>query len=238
VAAQEQLDKYQEIINSYDIVTRVEKNKIYNVAIKDITNFSTYKCSVFYKNQFIGTSSIALLNSLETQSGYSLVINNGNQVFKYSEAGIAPTSESLENPIILSPLSFTIYDNLGNALDKEILKTCTINWTIPTEDSMLDLSGYYDMEDNNLSQLTELYYDINKKYDISKINNDIQLSVRYKDLLLIAKTNFSFIKEGESGTNGTDFICKIVPNAIDKILFNYPVITNGELNYQPRQSGK
>ena len=51
---------------------------------------------------------------------------------------------------------------------------------------------------------------------------------------LVAETDFTFVKEGEPGTNGTDFICKIVPNTNDTN-FGYPMVLNGNINYTPKQ---
>jgi hypothetical protein len=44
-------------------------------------------------------------------------MENGDQIFKYNEKGIAPTNKSLEKPIVLKPLQFTIYDEFGHEVD-------------------------------------------------------------------------------------------------------------------------
>ena len=104
-----------------------------------------------------------------------------------------------------------------------------------------------------------LVYSIMDNYSIYNSNNDIELIINYNDMILTAKTDFTFlkegsnyvdlanldfygylsllivgvisastmiipgisgsfvlmfIKEGEVGTNGTDFVCKIVPNVV------------------------
>ncbi|MGN0992885.1 MAG: hypothetical protein ACI4PE_03095 [Bacilli bacterium] len=125
-ASQQKLDEYLTIIKKYDTILRVEKNKLHKIQINTITNFSNFKCSVFYKGIFIGTSSIVLTNSLEAENVYSLIINNGAQVFKYNENGISPTSKTVENPYEIPPLSFTVYDNLGNKISDDIIEKCDI----------------------------------------------------------------------------------------------------------------
>jgi hypothetical protein len=61
------------------------------------------------------------------------------------------------------------------------------------------------------------------------------LKVNYKGLNLFAKTDLSFTKEGASGTNGTDFVCKIVPNVTSGSIPLYPTIyyngSNISFNY-------
>ena len=54
---------------------------------------------------------------------------------------------------------------------------------------------------------------------------------------LVAETDFTFVKEGEPGTNGTEFVCKIVPNT-QSTGFGYPMVLNGNINYTPRQTNK
>lgn len=243
-ANQSLLDSYEDTLESYETITRVETNKIYKVSINEITNFSTYKCAVYYNGLYIGTGSIALNNTLDVEDAYSLIINNGSQVFKYNEAGVTPTSDSVENPQALQPLSFTIFDNLGQPIDNDITKKCEIQWIVPTTNTMIsivDTTGVQPEQDliNNTEiykNIAELTYTINKNYDIKKTNNNIKLMVTYKDMTLVSITDFTFAKEGEPGTNGTEFLCKIVPNTDNAPL--YPMILNGTLNYTPKQSGR
>ena len=240
-ASQEQLNQYLTIINSYDKVMRVEGRKIHHLQVNTTTNFSTYKCSVYHNGVYIGTASIVIRNDLDKKDVYSLIINNGTQTFKYNEMGISPTSDSLEAPQVLSPLTFTVYDNLGNAIDNEIISKSKIKWTIPLENTMIKVPDFYDWIDQNDYKIIEdemsIQYTIRDRYDIKKSNNNIKLTIDYKGMNLVAETDFTFVKEGEPGTNGTDFVCKIVPNTQDSN-FGYPMIFNGNINYTPRQQNK
>ena len=245
--AQNELNEYKTIIDNYEYITRIEKNKIYKVKISEITNFSTFKCAVYNNGVYIGSAAIILTNDLEKKDAYSLVINNGSQIFKYNELGIAPTSKSLEKPMILEPLSFVVYDNLGNELDEEILEKCNIKWIVPTKNTLISIPNSYienrteiDLINNTetYSNLVGISYLINDRYNLSYTNNNIKLIVEYKGMNLVAQTDFTFVKEGEPGTNGTEFVCKIVPNIVENVAPLYPMILNGNLNYTPRQSGK
>ena len=237
-ASKNQLDNYLTVINKYDKIMRVEKNKIHHLQVNEITNFITYKCSVYHNGVYIGTSSIVINNDLDKQDVYTLVINNGTQTFKYNEAGVSPTSDSLDNPQVILPLSFTVYDNLGNALEDDVIQQCDFKWIIPMEDTMLKVSDIYDWINQDDYKVIDdelaIQYSIRDKYDIKKNNNTIQLVVNYKNMNLVAETDFTFVKEGEPGTNGTDFICKIVPNTNDTN-FGYPMVLNGNINYTPKQ---
>ena len=248
---QEDLDVYERVLAQYENVMRVEGNKIHNLKISAITTFSTYKCSVYKSGMFIGTASIIITNSLKNENAYTLVINNGNQVFKYNEQGIAPTNPALENPVTILPLSFTLYDNKGQKVNYNAIGGKNIFWSVPNRNSLINIptsSGNpitsTETEDVYIEH-EELNFDIDKKYDIKRDNNEIQLTVHYKDKVLSAKTNFTFTKEGEAGTNGTDFICKIIPNNTpDSLAPLYPTVTYNEynktysLNYTPTEAEK
>jgi len=210
----EELARLTSLINSFNFITRVEGNKLYDVQIRDITNFANFKCSVYNENNvYLGTTSITLINSLQTEDLYSLVINNGTVGFKYNENGIAPNNKSLDMPQIIKSLSFTIYDNLGNAIDNDIVTRsadCKIRWAFPLKDTLLidsenngvpsiESTGEYSYFDN----IPTLMYNIATRYDIKKQNNEIKLNVKFKGYTLTAVTNFTFTKDGDPGTNGT-----------------------------------
>lgn len=244
-ASQYQLNQYLTTMEKYDIIQRVERNSIFSLEVNKITGFSTFKCSVFYDGIFIGTASIVIYNSLEGANYYTLILNNATQVFKYNETGVAPTNGSVNNGLTLEPLDFDIYDSLGNQLSDEILSKCDIKWTIPIENTLLTLpEGYEDYVqydyDNGVAifnNFLSIVYGITNKYDVVKSNNDIKLEVVYKGNVLKAKTNFTFTKDGEPGTNGTEFVCKIVPNT-DEIMTERPIILNGQPNFKLTNANK
>ena len=253
IASAPKLQEYQDTINKYDEITRIEKNKIHNLLVKTISNFTIYKCSVYHRGIYVGTTSIVIKNSLQGGDAYTLIINNGSQVFKYNENGISPASESLENPIYIEPLNFTIYDNNGRALEKDVLKQCRIEWTIPTKNTLIKSASYNGIPESTNEELgtetfvnlLEIGYNIEKLYNAKSINNTIKLEVQYQDMLLKASTDLTFLKEGDPGTNGTEFSCKIVPYVRDgESVPAYPIVTyyeeedKYELNYGVRETDK
>lgn len=236
-------------------INNIYGNQVYSVAVNEITNFVKYKCSAFDSSgKYRGTGTIVLTNTLDTEDVYTLVINNGTQSYKYSEFGVSPASKAADNPIQIQSLTFSIFNNLGEPIEDEILKHCDIKWKIPIAHTMLK-----DIQTDGIpgapdpTQTYQYYtkamtveYGIENKYYYDRKNNDIELTVDYKGMSLTAKTNLTFIKEGESGTNGTDYTCKIVPNSTMSNLPAYPVFTvvngqrqgtfnfkakNGDVNY-------
>lgn len=219
-------------------------NTYENVAVNEIINYTVYKCSVWYDGDYIGTNSIILYNSLEKAQNYNLVINNGVQVYKYDTNGIAPNNKSLDNPITLLPLTFTLFDDMGQEIPASGIPGSAIKWKVPIDDTMIIIPNEYGtptVEDGYYiyTNIYSLGYDIATRYNINASENNIELNIDYEGVSYKAVTNLSFIKEGESGTNGTDFVCKIVPNIATGELNDCPMVTYNEdtesysLNYTP-----
>lgn len=239
------LSQLQKEVDSYKNTQIVHSNQILNVQIKEIANFALYKCSVYNGNIFLGTANIKLVNSLNNNSGYTLIINNGSNVYQYDEYGVSPASPSLEIPVEVKPLTFLIFDNLGNVLENEVLNECEVVWKVPIKDTFFEdirHDGTSTAMDATLTyqsirNASFVSYNIKNKYNYNYVNNDIELSVTYKGLTLVAKTALSFVKQGQNGTNGTDYTCKIVPNTTQNNIPKYPTFTmlrnasNGYMNY-------
>ena len=101
------------------------------------------------------------------------------------------------------------------------------------------VSAAPDEENDNYKiykDITNLTFSISNIYYSKKNNNNIILEVQYDDHIILGTTSLTFIKQGEIGTNGTDIVCKLIPNAIDEATMpQYPICTyNGTtttLNY-------
>lgn len=250
------LEKYRVELARYDTINRVDKNVIYNLNMNTVTDFSIYRCTVYSGGIYIGTASITLVNSLVAEGQYNLIIHDGSKVFKYNENGVSPASNAVDSPIDIPALTFSVYDNLGNWIDDNILaQKATIKWLIPTEDTMIEVGtlpdGWEYTDADGIRTYTaksgialSFPYKIKDRYDITCTNNDIIIMIEYQGIVLSNKTSFTFVKEGESGTNGTDFVCRIVPNIVSgAIMPAYPMITEniyhqGVLNYTPINSNK
>ena len=225
-----QLEAYKEALDAFEKITRVKDNKIYNINMAEVVDYVAYKCSVYYNNIYVGTESIILYNKNSQEKDYYIEFINGTQIFKYDEKGISPCDVTKENPQEILPLSFNIINKNGLDITEEMLNKCQINWTIPEENTLIQIPDGTDLHSRQLT------FTIDNLYDNTKINNTIQLTIQYKNQKIIEYTNLTFLKEGDIGTNGTDCYCTIVPNTTQQI--DYPMIINGVLNYTPDQAGK
>ncbi len=240
-AETENLNNLAAAVKAYNFIQRVQGNKIYNVQIKNITNFGIFKCSVYNAQDiYLGTASIILTNSLEGENFYSLVINNGSEAFQYNENGVAPNNKSVDNPIFIQNLSFTIYDSQGKALDNDIIdniNNCKIRWAFPIKNTMLveqAENGIAAEQDENYKyydNIINLSYNIAPRFNTKNQNNQIKLTVDYKGISLTAETDFTFVKQGEPGTNGTRYYVKIIPNTQMSNPPLWPMITKSGSDY-------
>ena len=219
------IEEFDEIKNNEFI----EGHIYHNFPINSITQYSKIVCAVTDKEgNYKGSGDITLYNHPQVDGMYTLDINNGTQVFQYDKKGNSPTSPQLEKPITILPLSFTLLDSEGNQVTpQQIMANGYIEWLIPKQNTLLIADGKngkpldpltvmgtdialsvdYDIYKNKPT----FYYSLEPVYDSKKTNNDIRLDIKYGDLSFTTYTDFTFPKDGDPGTNGTDYVGKIVP---------------------------
>lgn len=201
------------------------------IFIDTIKGFAKYFCSIYTNDdEFLGTG-YCVLSKIDLTAGATMMLNitNGNQYFKYDADGISPTSSNKDIPQPLLPLEVEFYDTQGKQLSaEEVARSTHIVWYIPANNTMLippdpvpepipdPVTGilYYQYEDR-----VALPFDIVEYYSFTAIQNQIRLAVEYNGVTYIDKTTFDFTQDGESGTNGTTYSCKIIPNSTQD--FNY-----------------
>lgn len=196
-----------------------DKN-ILNYPISQIDNNARFKCSVYLKDTedgeeySIGSAEILLQNeNAASPTDYYITIENGDQVFQYSESGVSPNDERYTDPLVVKPLICHFFDPAGLEVNKE---TYDVKWVVPLENSMIVVPTK-SMIMNNANNKIEWYVEeifpleIAKDYDYQALNNQVTAIVSYKDQEYKQDSNLLFTKIGENGTNGTDIVAKISP---------------------------
>ena len=95
---------------------RIEDDAIYFLKLNMISNFATFVYSIYKEYSggdivYLGKVKIKITNDLNTDdNSYTLVINHGNQIFKYNGDENSSVSKFLENLQEIYPLSFTLYN--------------------------------------------------------------------------------------------------------------------------------
>lgn len=188
--------------------------------ISQIAASATFSCSVFLKETetgdsfFIGSAQITLSNEdVASPTDYYILIENGDQVFQYSESGVAPTSERYQDPQEVLPLECHLYDPAGLEVNAE---TYTVKWKVPLDNTLI-VTPREGMVINPATNLEEWYaqatypLDIEDSYDYQATTNQVTCIVTYQGVEYQRDSDLFFTKVGENGTNGTDVVCKISP---------------------------
>lgn len=196
-----------------------ERN-VLNYPISQIDNNARFKCSVYLKDTLdgeeysIGSAEILLQNeNAASPTDYYITIENGDQVFQYSESGVSPDDERYTDPLVVKPLICHFFDPAGLEVNKE---TYDVKWVVPLENSMIVVPTK-SMVMNNANNKIEWYIEeifpleIANDYDYQALNNQVTAIVSYKDQEYKQDTTLLFTKIGENGTNGTDIVAKISP---------------------------
>ena len=201
-----------------------EARYVLTLPISSIASSATVFCTVYQKEKGnddshnIGTASITLKNSKSVEvARYHIIIENGTQSFQYSEIGISPCDEEyngLNNQEIL-PLTCHFFDPQGLEVPAS---EYVIQWSVPTSDSFFVSKGlnlsYKNPADDTGEQVSNsqvLSFKIQSRWRYAYTNRQITAIVTYQGEEFRKDTEFLFAKIGDNGTNGTDYVVKIVP---------------------------
>lgn len=185
---------------------------------------TTFSCAVYRHDNndddmyLCARPSITVENaSSASSSDYLLTIVNGDQVFQYSETGVAPDSEKYETPQVILPLSVKFYDPAGIEVASD---EYSLKWVVPLSDTLISVpsqlqvnpsNGRYELYVGGNDGNSQYPMAIKQTWDYSSYNNSIAAVVEYHGQKYRAYTDFTFAKVGDNGTNGTETVCRIEP---------------------------
>lgn len=140
------------------------------------------------------TNTLTLVFKEQTSRGETfLEIENGDQIFKYSQEGYSPASNALVNsfPQVILPLKARLQVSKDGILEPISSPLENIKWNVPEEETLIVKGEEEDKE--------QYIFGIKPYYDPSAQNNQITVEVTYNKHTYRAKTNFLFLRE--SGSN-------------------------------------
>ena len=220
-----EINSIEHLFNESTPYQPYQQNTLYNFQISKIAQQAVFKITALLTEdgftEALETKEIAINNTEGSGLKYNLEIVNGDQTYMYDAGGKAPK-------ITIRPLSYRLYDK-GGALvfdsageDSELVVTKTKpQWnfyrtsTLLTTKYSTDLSMQYridtDFSDKAiLSNAAIFYYDIASDFNVDyKERSNIELSITYLDETYTASTHFTFAKQGDLGTNGTNMALEI-----------------------------
>ena len=202
-----------------------EQNTLYNFRVGDIIQQATIRVTALVKDgnsyESLETKEIYLNNNEGTDLRYNLEIVNGNNTFQYDAGGLAPK-------MTIRPLSYRLYSQDGSLIldsaadDSDIVITNTKpKWSFYRASSLIttkyseDLTSEYLYDPDipgKVSVLNRAKFDFNiaEEYNVNyKERSNIELTITYQGTRYNASTNFTFTKQGDLGTNGTNMVLDI-----------------------------
>lgn len=214
--------------------TTVNKN-VLEYSTKNIAADSSavFECHVYkYDNAefkdgvYLGFADITLRNEASAEiNGYYIVIENGDQVFQYTEAGASPCVEGAAEPLVTKNLICHLFDPQGSEVNSNHY---TVRWQYPLTDSLL-IPPTEGLKENPGSGLLQWYAEqtapvaVADVYDYNALDNQIKCIVVYDTITYVKDTEFYFGKIGDNGTNGTDVVAKIEPWVEGSVLDDQPL---------------
>lgn len=218
-----------------------ERNTLYKFKASQIVQQAKIRVTALYTEnnvtEALETKEILLNNVEGSDLTYNLEIVNGDQVFMYSEGGIAPTirNSDTDATVTIRPLSYRLYSQTGDLVfdsagdNSELVVTQTHpKWSFYTNSTLLtyqyspDLTSQYRVDTEIadhafLLNSAMFYYDIVSEFNVNyKERSNIELSITYEGATYTASTNFTFAKQGNLGTNGTNMFLSIEDPAYEQ----------------------
>lgn len=222
----ERIEKTQQVIaENNDNQTSIE------VDIADIKNNNnrTYRCYIYKNNVLIDIAEKLVSLSIEVKEDIYVVFecdDNNDGAFLYNENGYIEVEEFLKN----RRLNFTVYKD-GIRLGSDTANAYTYKWKLPGFDGeeIQDKDGYTpensmitylpcDLASSGPKDQTFLEYKIRSNFNRNYINNTITLEITYNGTVKYFPFTFTFSKQGDPGTNGTDYQMRIIATEPGKML--------------------
>lgn len=172
-------------------------------------------------NQYnLGTEHIVINTTKEYT--YTISLSGGDVLYKYDSDGNSPLISNYDGHLsskinTIMPIEFKVYKPDGMELTEDEYPYVKYTWSFP-KNSMMQLIGYDPEELKELEQDDDYYYisgtgleksninySIARIYNKKKSNNTILLNIIFDNVSIGASANIKFLKDGESGTNGTKY---------------------------------
>ena len=164
----------------------------------------------------LGSSSIIVTTSDDYL--YKIAIQNGDVIYKYDSDGDSPMVANYDGPVSskvneIQPITFKIYKNDGSEFNEVEYLYCNTTWRIPVNSMIRPKTGTYTKDDNYYyikgQGIIPVNYTIADTYNVKKSDNTIILEVDFRGTILNEAVNIKFLKDGESGTNGSKYTAVI-----------------------------
>lgn len=165
----------------------------------------------------IGTESILITTGAAPT--YRVNVINGDKIYKYDADGDSPKVADYDGPLssaikAINPIEITLFKPDGTEFTSDEYAVTKIEWLVPVN-SLIKLDaaqktdtasnpGYYTIS-GSYNNYKSLSYDIANTYNKKKNDNTIFIKAYFRDNIAEGVANLRFLKDGESGTNGSKY---------------------------------
>ena len=224
-----------------DYNTKIDNTYITKISypVSEIDEVNTIGCTAYIdtpdaggtstKRQIIGT--VWLTVSTREFSSGRIVLTNGDKLYKYDADGDSPMVADYDGPLSsaikeIDPISINIFKEDGSEFTEDEYKVTTVTWLVPIKSMYVLTSaqksdttsnpGYYTISGKYSSGYSTLSYNIASSYNKNKLDNTIIVKVSAPAAILKETisnvANIKFLKDGESGTNGSKYSAIVTYN--------------------------
>lgn len=186
----------------------------------------TYRCYIYSGDVLVDVISYVISLNIEVKEDITVIFelnDNNNGSFLYNENGYIEVEEFTK----LRELNFKVWkDNAKIGYDgNNKVDVYNYRWIIDgydsSKNSIEEEKGYtpnnsmvtYGADSKLIGSgpksQAPLRYCISSSFNRNKINNTIQLEITYNDTVYYFPFSFSFSKQGDPGTNGTDYQLRV-----------------------------
>lgn len=216
----DKVDNHYETEISYPVSEVEETNTIYCTVYNEVI------VGEVLKQINAGTRSVQITTNAEAT--YNIKVENGDKLYKYDADGDSPKVANYDGPLSsaiknIAPINITLFKPDGTEFTLDEYAATTVEWLVPAK-SMIVLTtaqktdpasnpGYYTIK-GNYNLYKSLSYNIANSYNKKKTDNTIIIKAYFKDNIAENVANIRFIKDGESGTNGTKYSAIVTYNGL------------------------
>lgn len=208
-------------------------------------DYNLVTCTVFLvktNNDRICWGTAKKVISVLNPTDFYISMSGVNKLYKYDADGNSPMVAEYDGPISsiiheIEPISYKLYKASGEEFTESEYKFCTTEWLLPRNSMMTfeisKLKNQFGVTVVDDVKVDPIYYHVRAvgKFDINytianifnhnKMDNAVQVSVRLDSAnTLKAVADIQFLKDGESGTNGTKFSAILTYNGLGYNVLN------------------
>lgn len=206
-----------------DFVEYIQQNSVeteVSFSSNKIDTLNTIRCFIYVlknnKLQLLASDSINV--TIATDMQYFATISPNNILYKYDSDGDSPLVADYDGPspiTAINPLQLHIYKQDGTELTESEYALANIVWYID-KNSLFKVVGVTpeksDSEILEYINITSLPYTIETRFNKAKSENKLYVDIEIDGTYLNLEPNIQFIKEGESGINGSKYTALISYN--------------------------